>query len=124
MSSQASVIVSTIGLMATRSLLILVIALSVLILLECFLVLNLNSIYVFLPDAPCSISLIFHAVYIGKSGGGEDPWPLPLDPISFIFMQVLTKILSNDMFFPNTQGLVPVWEILDPPLVWMCNFLG
>ena len=40
MFSQASVILSTIGLMATRSLLILVTARSVRILLECFLVLN------------------------------------------------------------------------------------
>ena len=46
----------------------------------------------------------------------------PLGPISFIFMQFLTKNLSNNKFLGQTQGLAPapppphVWEILDPPL--------
>ena len=44
----------------------------------------------------------------------------PLGPISFIFMQFLTKILPNNRFLGQTQGLAPapppVMEILDPPL--------
>ena len=38
-------------------------------------------------------------------------------PISFIWMQFLAKILPNNMFLPETEGLVlPIWEMLDPPL--------
>ena len=42
----------------------------------------------------------------------------PLNPISFIFMQYSTKILTTNRFLPQTQKLAPpVWEILDPPLL-------
>ena len=38
-------------------------------------------------------------------------------PISFIFIQFSQKLLPNNTFLPQTQGLVPpIWEILDPPL--------
>ena len=41
---------------------------------------------------------------------------LPSRSISFIFMQFLAKILSNNRFSAPTQGLAPpplVWEIMD-----------
>ena len=42
----------------------------------------------------------------------------PLGPISVIFMQFSAKILPKNGFLPQTQGLGPRWEILDPPLKW------
>ena len=45
-------------------------------------------------------------------GGTRDP-----GPISFIFMQFLGEIWSNNQLAPPPWGLVhPLWEILDPPL--------
>ena len=40
---------------------------------------------------------------------------LPLGPISFISMQFLAIML------PNNRLVSPVWEILDPPLVWILS---
>ena len=40
------------------------------------------------------------------SGGARDA-PCLLDPISFIFMQFSVKMLANNRFLPQTQGLAP-----------------
>ena len=55
-----------------------------------------------------------------KSGWVARDMP-PLNPISFIFMQFLTKILPNNRFLFQIQVLVsPIWETLNLPLqvVW------
>ena len=50
-----------------------------------------------------------------NGGGGARTYRRP---ISFIFIQFSTIILSCNRFLPQTQGSAPpVWEILDPPLV-------
>ena len=42
----------------------------------------------------------------------------PPGPISFIFIQFVGKIgQRNRLAFPSL-GWCPLWEILDPPLVW------
>ena len=42
-----------------------------------------------------------------KRGARDDP-PLPLGPISFIFIQFSVKILSNNRFLFHIHGLVPL----------------
>ena len=51
-------------------------------------------------------------------GGARDVHP-SLGPISFIFMQFLEKIWSNNRLASLSLGLAPhIREILDPPLTW------
>ena len=47
-------------------------------------------------------------------GGARDAH-LSLDPISFIFMQILANILPKNGWLPLGAGN-PLWEILDSPL--------
>ena len=62
------------------------------------------------------VNVLQYSQSIGISKGA--PVTLsPLGPVSFISMQFSAKILLNDRFLPQTQGLVPpFWDILDPPL--------
>ena len=77
----------------------------------------------------CTDRAIFVAEqYSGGSKGGQER-PAPPGPISFIFMQFSGKIWQNSRFLPPPLGFAPtssppsVWEILDPPLQYVCKCL-